>query len=70
MAKVKKYKKIAYGFVVQEFEKQGKKFVCTNQTFEASNEVDYEDNNGNVLDMDDLNENEEGYFPFNMVQPE
>lgn len=57
-------KKITTGFVTQTFE-DGK---CIDQEFTAGDQVDWEDEVGNVID--DQNDNPDiPYVPFHMVQP-
>jgi len=64
------YQKITIGFVNQIFEENDEgQFVCTQQTFEASDEVSREDENGNVIDENEVL-NKEVYFPFHLDQPE
>ena len=63
---IETYNKITTGFVIQKFEKQGDRFVCTEQTFTASDQVDREDDNDNSVDVDIQDEQ---YEPFTMVQP-
>jgi hypothetical protein len=65
------YNKIAYGYVVQEFNDQG---TCLNQRFVADNgDVVYEcvDENGHVeeINMADMPFGGNEYFCFAMVQP-
>lgn len=55
-------KKFTDGFVIQTFDENGK---CIHQEFVAGDTVDYEDENGNPIDMF-----EHDYQPFDMVQPE
>ena len=60
--------KITTGFVVQTFaEKEDGTFVCENQTFVASDQVDVEDLEGNPIEV--TPEIEKAYFNFEMVQP-
>lgn len=56
------HKKITTGFVVQTYD--GDK--CVSQEFIAGDQVDYEDENGETIDVDTTNEQ---YQPFDMVQP-
>jgi hypothetical protein len=56
------YKKITYGFVVQEFADEG---ACSEQSFVAGDQVEYEDADGNPIDVPE----KEQYQPFNMEQP-
>jgi len=60
-----KYNKITPGFVTQIFEKQHEKFVCVDQGFTASDQVDRENEQGEPVDIDMQTEE---YQPFNMVQ--
>ncbi len=67
--KPRKYKKVAVGFVTQNFEENDEGvFVCTGQTFTCGDEVDYEDEYGENIE-DQLDTTKEAYFPYNMVQP-
>jgi hypothetical protein len=63
---IEKYNKITPGFITQIFEKQHEKFVCVDQGFTASDQVDREDEKGEPVDIDTQTEE---YQPFNMVQP-
>ena len=64
---MKTYKKIIIGFVVQEFKQKKGKFVCLKQEFVAGDQIDYENDNGDTVEID---ESKEIYFPMEMVQPE
>ena len=58
---MKTFNKITTGFVVQVFKQvKGKKFVCTNQTFIAGDDVQFEDLEGNPIEA------VEAYEPFTM----
>ena len=57
------YRKITHGFVTQNFDDEGN---CLDQEFTFGDMVEYEDNEGNVIDSPD----NEQYQPFHMVQPE
>lgn len=47
---MQKFTKITTGFVVQNYEKnKAGEFVCSSQEFIAGDQVDYEDENGNVI---------------------
>jgi hypothetical protein len=63
---IEKYNKITPGFVIQTYQKQGNKFVCTKQSFTAGDPVDRENEQGEPVDVD---VREEQYQPFDMVQP-
>jgi len=64
---MKKYNKITTGFVVQEYEKdEYGKFVCVKQEFVASDEVNYENENGEPVEVDTTLD---PYQSFEMVQP-
>lgn len=63
----KKFKKITTGFVVQDYEEKNGRFVCVGQEFIAGDQVDYEDEMGESVEVDTLKED---YQPFDMVQPE
>lgn len=54
------YVKITYGWVSQSFDSQGH---CFRQEFLASDEVQYEDEDGEPV------EEREVYFPYSMMQP-
>ena len=56
-------RKITVGFVIQEFDENGK---CRSQTFVAGDQVDWEDEMGDPADPPEGVE----YFPFEMKQPE
>jgi len=56
------YKKITVGFVIQDFDDNGN---CVAQEFVAGDQVDYEDEEGNPVDVDVSKE----YHPYDMVQP-
>jgi len=60
---MKTFTKIIEGFVVQEFEVQGGKVVCTGQNFEAGDMIDYV-HNGVKPEIA-----AKAYFPFEMEQP-
>ena len=63
----KKFQKITVGFVIQEYQTlDNGTHVCTEQEFMAGDQVDYEDMNGEPVEIDTLKEE---YCPFNMVQP-
>jgi hypothetical protein len=63
----KKFQKITVGFVTQEYETlDNGTHVCTGQEFVAGDQVDYEDMDGEPVEIDTLKEE---YCPFNMVQP-
>jgi hypothetical protein len=65
---MKTYKKIIIGYVIQEFERQNDgRFKCIEQSFGANDQVDYENDNGDTVEID---ESKEIYFPMEMVQPE
>ena len=63
---IDKYNKITSGFVIQTYQKQRNKFVCTKQEFTAGDPVDRENEQGEPVDVD---VRDEQYEPFNMVQP-
>ena len=66
MSDVERYNKVTVGFVVQRFVKQGDKFVCKRQDFIGSDEVSYENVEGDIVDIDT---NKEQYQHYNMEQP-
>jgi len=55
-------KKITVGFVVQDYNENGE---CTGQEFVAGDQVDWEDENGDII----VPPQNEAYQPFEMVQP-
>ena len=61
------HKKITVGFVVQTYSTKDGTHVCTGQEFVAGDQVDYEDENGEPIEVDVTKEN---YQPFNMEQPD
>ena len=57
-------KKITVGFVIQTFDTTSGKFI--DQSFTAGDQVDWEDEHGNTID---IGEHEHSlYYPFHMVQ--
>lgn len=54
-------RKIVYGWVSQSFDDQGH---CFRQEFLASDEGQYEDEDG-----EELEDERDFYYPFNMIQP-
>ncbi len=61
------YNKITVGFVTQSFRKdKNGRFICFEQSFVTGDEVDYEDNFENHVEVD---ESLEVYAPFFMKQP-
>jgi len=65
------YKKIIIGFVVQNFEQKGDKFICTSQEFVAGDQIDYENEYGDKFPPNILEKIEKGeiYQPFDMQNP-
>lgn len=61
------HNKITNGYVIQKFEEKDGRFVCINQEFIAGDPVEYEDSEGNPIEVDVTKED---YQPFNMIQPE
>jgi len=58
------FKKITAGYVIQTFRKNKEGlFVCTNQEFVASDQVEYQDGQENFIDPPEFYE----YQPFNMM---
>lgn len=63
-----KFKKIITGFVIQDYiTLPDGKMVCQKQEFIAGDQVDYEDMEGNPIEVDT---DKEVCFPLNMVNPE
>lgn len=60
--------KITTGFVIQQFDTELKRFI--NQEFIAGDECDYEDQDGNPVGPDLLNDENgrEIYLPFEMAE--
>jgi hypothetical protein len=58
-----KVRKITSGFVVQEYDTELREWVS--QEFVASDSVEWEDENGEYIDMVNTS-----YLPFVMVQPQ
>lgn len=64
---MKKYRKITVGFVVQDYiVLPDGKAICQTQNFIAGDQVDYEDKNGDPVDV---NIEKEVYCPMDMAQP-
>ena len=59
--------KITTGFVVQQFDDKGR---CIEQEFIAGDEVDWEDENGETIPIEDQPDSDEWYYPFEMKQPD
>ena len=60
------FKKITVGFVIQDYITMGGKHICTGKEFIAGDQVDYEDIDGNTIDIDTTKEQ---YQPFEMKNP-
>lgn len=61
------FNKITKGFVVQKYHRlPSGNFICLGQTFVAEDEVVYEDDNDNPIDVD---HDKEVYQPFGMKDP-
>ena len=60
-------KKITVGFVIQSFDTEKGKFIS--QEFIALDQVDYEDEKGNIATWPPSNDEGEPYLDFDMVQP-
>jgi hypothetical protein len=61
------HKKITVGFVIQDYKKlPNGTLVCTGQEFIAGDQVDYENEMGETVEVDTL---KEVYCPFEMMQP-
>jgi len=60
-------KKITVGFVIQEYDTEEESWIS--QEFVASDECDYEDEEGNPIDPFDVWAGLEPYLPFDMDQP-
>lgn len=62
------YKKVTIGFVVQDFVKNDDgSAVCVSQSFIASDQVEYEDELGEPVEVDT---GKEICYPFDMIQPQ
>lgn len=60
--------KITTGFVVQKYDTETQRFV--EQFFDAGDQCDYEDEDGNTVDSSLLEvDGQEVYLPYEMVQP-
>ena len=62
--------KITTGFVVQQFDDKG---CCTTQEFVAGDQVDWEDENGETIEIENQpcdDDRDQWYYPFEMIQPE
>ncbi len=58
-----KFTKITVGFVTQTYQKDDKgRFICTRQEFIAGDQCDYEDAEGNPIELPDYE-----YQPYNMT---
>ncbi len=62
---IDKYKADLF-FVIQNYEQINGKYICVGQQFEASDQVDREDLENNLITVDTA---KEVYFPFDMKQP-
>jgi hypothetical protein len=60
-------KKITIGFVVQEFDDKGR---CLSQEFVAGDQVDWENEDGEAIEIEDQPDRDELYYSFEMVQPD
>lgn len=66
------YKKITVGFVIQNYDENGK---CIDQEFIAGDDITYEDEDGDVI-CDPYNDerysipDDQAEMPFDMVQPQ
>jgi len=62
------YKKVTVGYVIQDYIiLEDNSIVCEKQEFIAGDQIDYEDEDGQFLDVDTT---KEVYYQFDMVQPE
>jgi hypothetical protein len=63
--------KITSGYVIQQYDTEKKQFIY--QEFVAANSCDYENLNGEAVDVEEVGmANSDGsvpYFPYEMVQP-
>ena len=65
MNKANEFNKITVGFVIQKYKRDDKGVArCVSQSFIAGDQCDYETENGDTLD-----EQNEEYCPFEMIQP-
>ena len=60
------HKKITTGFVSQTYVTMGGKHICIDQKFVGGDQIDYEDDIGNHIDVDT---SKEQYQPFDMKDP-
>ncbi len=60
------YKKVTVGFVVQDYILVNGKHICVSQDFVAGDQVDYESEEGETIQVDTTKEQ---YQCFDMVQP-
>jgi len=60
------FQKITHGFVLQKFDQLGE---CIGQSFTAGDEVDYETEDGDAINVMDMPLGGDEYQPFDMVQP-
>jgi len=58
--------KITVGFVIQSFNDIGD---CTSQEFIAGDQVDYETEDGDPINVENMPLSGQEYFPLTMVQP-
>jgi len=63
---MKEFKKVTVGFVVQNYATLNGKYICVGQEFVAGEQVDYENENGEPVEIDTA---KEAYFPFEMAAP-
>ena len=59
--------KITVGFVVQQFDDKGR---CIYQEFVAGDEVNWETEEGEAIEIEDQPDLDEWYYPFEMKQPD
>jgi hypothetical protein len=63
----KQYNKVTTGFVIQEYKKVDGRFVCVGQEFTAGDQVDREDEYGDIIGH--IPVAQEVYQSFDMIQP-
>jgi hypothetical protein len=63
---MKGYTKYIQGYVSQRFIKQGRKFICVSQNYIPWEEINFENDSGDPIQID---QSKEVPFPIKLVQP-